>query len=176
MTHLLDECRKHRDQGHGHHAALKALARRFGMDKDRRARRRTRRTRRHPGGETTLLRRDAETPAVALSLPTSLRPHTGVQREALSATTRAERSRLLGPALATRAEQARFRKALLEAPPALECRILHLRLQCGRSHRIRRANWHGSSAWSSRPYRALHVVTRRWRVAAASILDAIHPP
>jgi len=32
MSHLLAEYRKHRDQGHGHHAALKALARRFDLD------------------------------------------------------------------------------------------------------------------------------------------------
>jgi hypothetical protein len=31
-TDLLIEYRKHREQGHGHHAALKALARRFNFD------------------------------------------------------------------------------------------------------------------------------------------------
>jgi hypothetical protein len=33
MTDLLIEYLKHRDQGHSHHAALLALARRFDMDK-----------------------------------------------------------------------------------------------------------------------------------------------
>ena len=33
MTDLLIQYLKHRAQGHGHHAALKALARRFDMDK-----------------------------------------------------------------------------------------------------------------------------------------------
>ncbi len=32
MTDLLAEYLKHRAQGHGHHAALKALARRFDLD------------------------------------------------------------------------------------------------------------------------------------------------
>jgi hypothetical protein len=32
MTVLLAEYLKHRDQGHGHHGALKALARRFTLD------------------------------------------------------------------------------------------------------------------------------------------------
>ncbi len=32
MTDMHSEYRKHREQGHGHHAALKALARRFGFD------------------------------------------------------------------------------------------------------------------------------------------------
>jgi hypothetical protein len=32
MTDLLTEYTKHRDQGHGHHAALLALARRFDLD------------------------------------------------------------------------------------------------------------------------------------------------
>jgi len=32
MTVLLAEYRKHREQGHGHGPALKALARRFGFD------------------------------------------------------------------------------------------------------------------------------------------------
>ncbi len=33
-TDLLIAYRIHRDQGHGHHAALKALARRFDIDKE----------------------------------------------------------------------------------------------------------------------------------------------
>ncbi len=32
VTDMHSEYRKHREQGHGHHAALKALARRFGFD------------------------------------------------------------------------------------------------------------------------------------------------
>ena len=32
MSDMRSEYRKHREQGHGHHAALKALARRFDLD------------------------------------------------------------------------------------------------------------------------------------------------
>jgi len=39
MNHLLTEYRKHREQGHFHHAAVKAIARRFSLDRQTAARR-----------------------------------------------------------------------------------------------------------------------------------------
>ncbi len=39
MSNILDEYRRHREQGHLHHDAVKAIARRFDLDRQTAARR-----------------------------------------------------------------------------------------------------------------------------------------